>query len=270
MGGFEDIPVLAYHKVNNRFEWGVTRVLPSQFAKQMRFLYKRKYKATTLSNMLENDDNGKIVGITFDDAYKDFMRNAFSILKDYSFKATVFVVTNYIGKKNLWDVNFGFRKFVHMDWFDLRDLVKAGFEIGSHTHTHPDLTKITKESVRRELQYSKKILEDKLGVSIHFISYPFGRYSKEIKEIALECGYKGGVCLSHPFKKKNDIFEIDREGVYVFETIDDFKAKLKLYGKCAFIFEKMKGRIINFFAGATYVIKRFQKTLNENPKKIKI
>ncbi|TES91551.1 MAG: polysaccharide deacetylase family protein [Candidatus Cloacimonadota bacterium] len=260
MGGFKNIPVLAYHKVIRNFEWGVTWVLPSQFLEQMRFLYQREYNVATLSDSLKDKDSGRKVVITFDDAYKDLINNAFSIMQEFSFKATVFVVTDFVGKKNLWDVNFGFRKFLHMDWSDLRYLCSAGFEIGSHTQSHPDLTKISLKKVRGELFSSKKILEDKLGVSVQFVSYPFGRYSGEIKQIARECGYSGGVCLSHPFKVEDDIFEIEREGVYIFDTIDNFKAKLSLYGKWAVLFEKTKGRTVNFFAGATYIIKRFQKS----------
>lgn len=255
---FNNTPVLAYHKVDRNFEWGVTRVLPSQFSEQMRFLYQKRYKAITLSDLLKNNSYEKRVAITFDDAYEELINNAFSIMQKYSFKATIFVVTDFVGKENLWDVNLGFRRFNHMNWSALRNISSAGFEIGSHTHTHPDLTKISEESIRKEFSFSKKILEDKLGVSVHFVSYPFGRYSRKIKEIAYKCGYSGGVCLSHPFKKKVDIFEIEREGIYIFDTLDDFKAKLSLYGKGAFLFEKMKGRIVNFFAGATYIIKRSQ------------
>ena len=250
--------IIAYHKVDKNFEWGVTRIFPSQFAEQMRFLHCRKYKVITLRDLLKSDDYVKRVVVTFDDAYKDFIRDTFAILQEFCFKATVFVVTDFVGKKNSWDVNFGFRRFEHMNWNDLKLISNAGFEIGSHTHTHPDLTKISEEAVRNELSFSKKIPEDKLGVPVRFISYPFGRYSKRIKEIVSECGYNGGVCLSHPFKKRNDLFEIDRLGIYIFDTLDDFKAKLSLYGKGAFLFEKMKGRIVNFFAGATYIIKRFQ------------
>lgn len=257
MKNSNNIPVLAYHKVNSDFEWGVTRVLPFQFAEQMKFLYRRGYRDFGLSKVLENIGNEKGIAITFDDAYKDFIETALPIMEKYGLKATIFVITDFVGEKNLWDVSLG-KRFYHMDWYDLRYLSSAGFEIGSHTRTHPDLTKISPDRVRLELSDSKKILEDKLGVSVNFISYPFGRYTEKIKKAAYDCGYVGGVCLSHPFKKQNDIFEIEREGVYIFDTLCDFKAKLSLYGKEGLCFEKMKGRLVNFFAGATYRIKRLQ------------
>ena len=181
-------------------------------------------------------------------------------MNSYSFRGTIFVVTEFVGRKNIWDVNLGYRTFIHLDWADLRSLVKLGFEIGSHTHTHPDLTKISISKAREEITVSKKILEDRLGVGVRYISYPFGRYSETIKEIAWECGYEGGVCLSHPFKSRNDIYEIERMSVYVFDTLTNFRAKLRMYGRCGVIAEKVKGRIVNFFAGATYPLKRLERS----------
>jgi peptidoglycan/xylan/chitin deacetylase (PgdA/CDA1 family) len=260
VNSYYNIPILAYHKIEHRLEFGVTTVFPTQFEKQMRFLASRGYRSISLSELLDNKQKKeeKNVALTFDDAYQNVIINGLSIMKEYGFKATVFVVSDFVGKENLWDVNLGFRGFRHMGWKDLRYLVKLGFEIGSHSHAHPDLTKISDSEVKEELSRSKNTLEDKLGVPVRFISYPFGRYSKRVKQIAQECGYSGGVCLSHPFKKRNDIFELEREAVYIFDTLSNFEAKLKLFGETAFIFEKMKGRIVNFFAGATFELKRMK------------
>ncbi|TET16424.1 MAG: polysaccharide deacetylase family protein [Candidatus Cloacimonadota bacterium] len=257
MSSFRKIPILAYHKVDRSFEWGVTRLYPSQFAEQMRFLRRKGYSSVTLTGAFQSGSI-KCVAITFDDAYKELLENAISLMIRYSFTATIFVVTNFVGKENLWDVNLGFRKFKHMDWSVLRSLCDAGFEIGSHTHTHPDLTKISEVRIREELTVSKNILESKLGVPVRFVSYPFGRYSRRIKEIVEESGYSGAVCLSHPFRRKDGLFEIERQSVYIIDSLDNFKAKLGIYGSAGFMFEKMKGRTINFFAGATHIIKMIQ------------
>jgi len=257
MNIFDNVPILAYHKVDDSFEWGVTRVSRGRFSEQMRFLAREHFEGMTLSKLAEKSRVGKRVVITFDDAYKSIIDNALPVMAKHSFNATVFVVTRYVGRKNTWDVNLG-RNFYHMNWQNLKDLTRAGFEIGSHTHTHPDLTRITDTEIRRELSISKEILEDKLAEEVSFVSYPFGRYSDRVKEIAIDCGYKGGVCLSHPFRKRSDVFAIDRQGVYIFDTIHDFRAKILDYGKRAYFLEHIKGRSINFFAGATYPLKRLQ------------
>jgi peptidoglycan/xylan/chitin deacetylase (PgdA/CDA1 family) len=257
------IPILAYHKVDRRFEWGVTRLYPPQFEQQMRFLDRRGYEVITLSEGLSGNHSERSVVITFDDAYKELVENAFRPMDAYAFRGTIFVVTDFVGKENTWDVNLGYRKFIHLDWDDLRMLVHRGYEIGSHSHTHPDLTKIGEEKVKEELLISKKMLEDKLGVCVRYFSYPFGRYSETVKKIVLECGYEGGVCLSHPFKRSGDRYEIERVSVYVFDTMMNFRAKLRMYGRWGEAAEKLKGRTVNFFAGATYPLKRLEILFSE-------
>lgn len=263
VSNYTTIPILAYHKIEPRFEFGVTTVFPHQFEKQMRFLSVRGYKSITLSELVDDKHGEKNVVLTFDDAYENMIVNGLPIMEEWDFKATIFIVSGFVGKENLWDVNLGFRRFRHMGWKNLRYLVESGFEIGSHSHTHPDLTKISDRKVKEELSRSRKTLEDKLGVPVRFISYPFGRYSARVKEMAQECGYTGGVCLSHPFKKRNDIFEMERQALYIFDTMYNFEAKLKLMGNPPYIFEKIKGRIVNFFAGATFEINRVKKFLGK-------
>jgi peptidoglycan/xylan/chitin deacetylase (PgdA/CDA1 family) len=141
--------------------------------------------------------------------------------------------------------------------------VKKGYEIGSHSHSHPDLTKVSGAKAIEELSISKKVLEDKLGIAVRYISYPFGRYSETVKRIAMECGYEGGVCLSHPFKGFIDRYEIERTSVYVFDAMANYRAKLGMYGRCGVFAEKLKGRIVNYFAGATYPLKRLERAIAE-------
>lgn len=257
------IPILAYHKVDRKFEWGVTRLYPFQFEQQMRFLKRRGGRVVTLGECLSRNEQDGSTVITFDDAYKELIENAFSIMDCHAFRGTIFVVTDFVGKENIWDVNLGYRTFVHLDWEDLRALVERGYEIGSHSHTHPDLTRISAAMAIEELSISKKILEDRLGIPVRYVSYPFGRYSETVKRIAMECGYEGGVCLSHPFKGSGDPYEIERTSVYVFDTMKSFKAKLGLYGRYGVVAEKLKGRMVNYFAGATYPLKRLEKKLSE-------
>lgn len=261
MDDHDRIPILAYHKIDRRFEWGVTRLYPGQFELQMKFLHDRHYRVVPLSEGLSGKVKMPCAVITFDDAYRELKENAFHLMEQYSFRGTIFVVTGFVGKKNTWDVNLAYRTFTHLDWVDLRKLVEAGYEVGSHSHTHPDLTKIESRRVREELAVSKQILEDRLGTTVRYISYPFARYSETVKNIAWECGYEGGVCLSHPLKRGDDMFEIERLSVYVFDSMMNFKSKLRLYGTWGVAAEKLKGRLVNFFAGATYPMKCLERLL---------
>jgi Predicted xylanase/chitin deacetylase len=77
-----------------------------------------------------------------------------------------------------------------MNWEELSFLVKEGVEIGSHTLTHPFLTKIPPAEARREIEDSKKLLEDKLGVEVKGFCYPYGDHNREVVEMVKKAGYQ--------------------------------------------------------------------------------
>ena len=119
----------------------------------------------------------KQIIITFDDGYKDLISCVLPILKKHNFNATCFIVSSLIGKKNMWDVGkkeFCSKRF-NDDLNDIREWIDNGMFIGSHSHNHLDLTSLNINKITDELIYSKKILEDKIGVKIKNFSYPYGK-----------------------------------------------------------------------------------------------
>lgn len=108
-----------------------------------------------------------IISLNFDDGYLSTFTRAFPILKEYHLPATVFVITDKIGADG------------YMNLEQLKDLVVAGWEIGSHTVTHAELTKLSRVCVYGELCLSKKILET-FGLKIDSFAVPFGAANREI------------------------------------------------------------------------------------------
>lgn len=180
--------VLAYHKVDDRFELGVTIVKPEMFFRQISGLKERGYKISSSKTPLEPD--GESVRLTFDDGYDCFYRNVAPFLASIGTTATVFVITDFIGKKNDWDIRLSYKPFVHMDKGQLMEIAGQGFEVGSHTCTHKDLTRLDRVEVSNELVASKKRIEDMLGKEVKAISFPFGRHNPEVVEIARDAGYE--------------------------------------------------------------------------------
>ena len=199
----EKVPILMYHHIRvpppgaKRLERLLT-VTPDDFYKQMDALYKAGYRTISLKELFERKWEKKFI-ITFDDGYKDVLTEAYPILSSFGFKATIFVIVNEIGKPG------------HLDWWDIKFLESQGWEVGSHTMNHLNLTHLSPLQQWKEIYESKRILEEKLGHPIYFISYPTGRFNEQVIQLVKEAGYLGAV-TTIPGKINNieDIYKLKR------------------------------------------------------------
>ena len=255
-------PVLAYHKVTNEFEWGITRVKPESFEQQVEYLKEEGFSNIDLEQLLSGKEKkDKQIAFTFDDGYESVYQNAFPVLKRYGFSATIFLITGYTGKENSWEPGFG-RKFKHLSWEQIQEMKESGFQFGSHTVNHPDLTRLHQKSLGYELKKSKEIIEDKLNQEIKFLSYPFGRHNQLVRTEAKNAGYKAAFTLTSEISENP--FAIGRKGVYLFDTPLSIKIKLSRstgskFGKGLFWIEDYKSWIINQFATGSILVKRYKR-----------
>lgn len=255
------VPVLAYHKVETRFELGGTWVTPGQFARQMEWLKANGYRTVGLSQAAGmmaggKEVTGKLVCLTFDDAYQGLFHYALPILREHGFTATVFALSSYVGRENVWDVNWGGRRFRHLDWAEMREMRQAGIEIGSHGQSHRELTGLSDIELDREVTDSKKALEDGLGSEVTSFCYPFGRYDRRVRGAVIRADYH--CACSHSPRMPNsriDVFALRRSGVYITDTIWDFKNKVMI-GSRGFWIQDLWSRAVNFCAGGTIMLQR--------------
>jgi peptidoglycan/xylan/chitin deacetylase (PgdA/CDA1 family) len=108
-----------------------------------------------------------------------------------------------------------------MTWEQIREVSRCGISIGSHTHTHPVLSRLGVAEQREELRVSKEILERELGKPVRSIAYPFGgslHYGKDSMSLAMECGYEIGFSFHG---RTNRSGRIDRFGISRFRAPDD-------------------------------------------------
>ncbi|MCJ7497053.1 MAG: polysaccharide deacetylase family protein [candidate division Zixibacteria bacterium] len=254
-------PVLAYHKVTDEFEWGITRVKPESFEQQMEYLKEKGFSSIDLEELLSGEEKkDKQIVFTFDDGYESVYQNAFPVLKRYGFKAIIFIITGYTGKENSWEAGFG-RKFRHLSWEQIQEMKESGFQFGSHTVNHPDLTGLNRKSLEYELRKSKEIIEDKLNQEVKSLSYPFSRHNQLVRTEAKNAGYKAAFTLTSEISENP--FAIGRKGVYLFDTPLSIKIKLSRsteskFGKGLFWIEEYKSWIINQFATGTILVKRYK------------
>ncbi len=223
------IPILAYHKIHNNFDLGITRISPDQFENQIKYLFQSGFQTISLYEYIKNKtyDEKKII-ITFDDGYESVFEHAFPVLSKYKFTATLFVITEFIGKLNKWDYNSGIIKSRHCNWEQIQRLISAGWEIGSHTTSHRSLTTLAKQKIWYELKNSKNLLENKIQKPVNVISYPFGKFDHRVIECAKKAGYLAGCTLGYNYPQ-SEIFPyaLFRRGVYLFEPLKLFKVKLQ-------------------------------------------
>jgi len=215
--------------IDHRFDWGVTRVTPSQFEKQILFLIKHGYTTQTLTDYLQSGfpvPAEKRVCITFDDAYESIYHNAFPIMAKYNIPGTVFVITGYVGELNTWDVNLGGLCFPHLNWEQIRSLSNAGWEIASHTHVHRDLTRLSKNELINELVNSKSIIEKKVGKKVCHLAYPFSKVSLRVATEVVQAGYKAAVTMTSRNENIPASFRVTRFGVYLFDNLTTLNQKI--------------------------------------------
>jgi peptidoglycan/xylan/chitin deacetylase (PgdA/CDA1 family) len=179
-----NIPALIYHKT------------PDNFEEQLIVLRDRGYTTITMSELNDiirgrTTGPAKPVAITFDDGFSDQLR-AFDLLKKYNMKATFYIITG--GDLSNWCIGADRKDYScgdsYMSWQDIINLKNSGLiEIGSHTLNHLSLPNQTLAIQRDEIIRSKKIIEDKLDITITSFAYPYGKLNDSIIGIVKEAGY---------------------------------------------------------------------------------
>jgi peptidoglycan/xylan/chitin deacetylase (PgdA/CDA1 family) len=212
------IPVLTYHSIDESNS--VISTKPGTFRRQMKFLHENNYRAVSLNGLVNDLNAGKApppktVALTFDDGFRNFFTRAFPILQEYGFGATVFLVTGRCGKNNDWPGNPpGLPRSELLDWREIRELSDNGIDFGSHTRSHPDLTRCSPKELVPEISGSKKELQDRVGKEVATFAYPYGSFNEAVKQMVAE-NFKGA-CSTSLGKVHNgsDIFALERLDTY--------------------------------------------------------
>jgi len=203
-------PILMYHSINPRQDPCIKSLIvsPQIFERQMRFLKSYRYNVVTLevlAGLIKNKKKipPRTLALTFDDGYKDNYTYAFPVLKKYNLPATIFIITNEVGRP----------QNDRLGWDEIKQMRDSGIiSFGSHCLGPETLVNIKSEDdVSREIFDSKMILEEQLGQEVVAFSYPEGRFTTRIRQLVMDAGYKLAVVTS-PGKKiaSDDVFTLKR------------------------------------------------------------
>ncbi|MCK4826962.1 polysaccharide deacetylase family protein, partial [bacterium] len=163
------------------------------------------------------------------DAFVSFRDNALPILQKYRLPAAVSVPTGNLGKPPNWALEGDCHDAdeIVMNEEQLVELDKTGYEILSHTVSHPYLTRIDDVKLESELERSKQTLERIVGRDIIGISYPHGAHNDKVCKAAERLGYQIGFCVEpYSVDSSPNSFQIGRFKVSPTDSMLKFKLKL--------------------------------------------
>ena len=182
----DPVPILMYHVIApapSGAPYPGLYVSPARFAAHMAYLDRHRYHVVTLQQVWSHWHGGtklpsKPVVISFDDGFRNWYTHAYPVLRKHGWVGTMNLAGNHLSRTGGRD-----------GW--VRKLVAAGWELDSHTLSHPDLTRLGARSLRREVAGSRSMLRKRFHVPVNFFCYPSGRYDARVIAAVRDAGYLG-------------------------------------------------------------------------------
>ncbi len=211
--------ILCYHDLDASWDSPIS-VDPKAFAHQIAWLasHRRVVPVGEAVRMMDRTGGlpAGIASITFDDGFVSSYEHAMPILTRHKVPATFFVVAATLAGAD-----------TVMDWVkdasvprralsaaQILELVDAGFEIGSHSNTHRDLTTLDESEVVADLRRSREALEDLIGRPVTMLAYPGGRHDERVRRAARTVGFEQSFAMADADLPKGLPDAIPRVGVY--------------------------------------------------------
>ena len=219
--------LLCYHgvgPVSEEADPGFLRVAPDAFRSHVDVLGSAGFEFVTVSELAERARGGVpprgLAAISFDDGLVDNCEVALPILSAYGVPATVYVISGLIGQPNPW-LQDGSRM---MRDDELSTLLAAGWELGAHTVSHPDLATLDYEGCLREMRESRAAIKRLTGADPITFAYPFCSYGPAAKAAARDAGFRAAVTCTG--RGSWDPFELKRALIWGKDGWPSFVLKL--------------------------------------------
>ncbi len=196
------VPVVMYHHVREA-RGRADSVDPETFRWQMGYLRRKGYRILTLDEYLTAKREGRrprhSVLITFDDGNEDNHTEAFPVLQEFGYPAVFFISPRQIGQEG------------YMRWSEVAAMEAAGMAFGSHGMSQAYLPERTFSERWKEIDGSKRILEERLGRPVEAFAYPVGGFNEQIKKELRAAGYAAAFTTNRGHDRFNrDLYELNR------------------------------------------------------------
>jgi len=231
--GYQTVPILCYHQFSTGRSTDLMIMPRDSFIAQMEYLKANKYHVISLADLegfltAQKPIPPRSVVITVDDGFRSAYDIAYPVLKNYGFRATFFIYTDFFG---------GGRS---LTWPIIEEMRASGLiDIESHSKTHTSFTPPTAENektpayaarIKTEIDPPQAILERQLGTKIRSFAYPYGDASRLAVQYLRDRGYEVGVTVERGGNASfSDPLLLRRDMVYGNYTIADFQKVLRVY-----------------------------------------
>ena len=241
--------ILTYHSIDS--SGSPISLSEEAFRAHIRFFGSGRVNVVPLAELASMPDEQDAVALTFDDGFLNFTSSAMPILAHLGFPATVFVVSGAVGTKNSWgghEAN-GIPTFPLMSWSDLQRVREAGFEIGAHTRSHADLTRLSDAQVEDEAAGCAEEIVSELGERPRRFAYPYGFVNEAVANVARRFFEQSVTTELRPVDPGDDAALLPRLDAWYFQQ----PGHLEAWGSSAFrrrLWLRAQGRRVRAVVGA--------------------
>jgi peptidoglycan/xylan/chitin deacetylase (PgdA/CDA1 family) len=205
--------ILTYHSVDD--SGSPISIDPASFRRHVKFLALRGPRIVTVDQLLGMPTAVPAAAITFDDAFVNFADVAWPIMREYNLPVTLYVPSDFTGTKNTWSAADRFiPQLPLLDWDALARLREEGVTLGSHTCSHPHLTRLSDERVRDELERSAEQIERMTGARPTGLAYPYGAHDTRVMAAASKVYDHACTTDLRPLHHEDDAYRLPRLDAY--------------------------------------------------------
>ena len=203
------IPVLLYHSVSDKPSRALVdyTISTGLLAEHAAAIAEQGWRVVTISDLERTIADGSCqdqpsLAITFDDGFADTAERAAGVLSEFGLQATLYVTTGSIGGSCEWLGSGGRRPMA--SWAQLQDLASAGWEIGAHSVTHPELDILSRSQSNRQIVDSRAALQDGLRLPIDSFAYPHGYHCGAVRRSVIDAGFSSAVAVKNTLSSDRD------------------------------------------------------------------
>ncbi len=183
----KEVVCFAYHRFGDS-RYPSTNIEIKLFRQHLQYLKDSSFIVMTMGEALtylrtpEQSYHSKVIVLSVDDGYKSFLTGAMPLLREYGYKATLFINTESVGGGS------------YLNWQELKQLMNEGIEIGNHSHAHPyflDIPEVErKKRFEEDLNMSRKLFMENLNIDPDLYVYPYGEYDRRMQEVLRSEGFR--------------------------------------------------------------------------------